>query len=108
MAHFHHRPTGRRFTATGSGFCSMLSEHPAVESGGVRQIRHTPRYRVALGLGAESYVNQRLGVAYASLSRRPRLHTVRCNWGILGAYRPRSALEPCNSATSAPSRKGGC
>lgn len=106
MACLGHRPIGLRASPTGAGLCSLPSEHLAVEIGVVRQIRHTPRYWVASDLGGESAANQRFGASYASLSRRRRLHTVRCIARMLPAYKPRLALEPRNSAIPAPSRKG--
>lgn len=104
---FPWRPIGRDASPTRTRFCSLLSKHPPVESGGVRQIRHTPRYRVASELGDESAVNQWFDVAYTALSRQWRLHTVRCISRMLSAYRPRLALEPRNSATFSPCRLGG-
>lgn len=107
MAGLVHRPIDRDGSPTGAGFCRLSSKHPIVGSGGVRQIRHTPRYRVASVLGAESTINQRFGVAYAALSRWWRLHTVRCISRMLSAYRSRLALGLSNSAIPGPSPKGG-
>lgn len=107
MACLGHRPIGLRASPTGAGLCSLPSQHLAVEIGVVRQIRHTPRYWVASRLGAESAVNQRFVVFYASLSRWWRLHTVRCISRMRPAYGPRLALESRNSAIPAPSRQGG-
>lgn len=104
---FPSRPTGRDTYPTRARFCSLLSKPPPVESGGVRQIRHTPRYWVALDLGNESAVNQHVDAAYAALCRRWRLHTVRCISRMRPAYGPRQALESRNSPIPVPSRKGG-
>jgi hypothetical protein len=51
---FPWRPIGRDAYPTGARFCSLPSKHPPVESGGVRQIRHTPRYWVAWALCGKS------------------------------------------------------
>jgi hypothetical protein len=107
MAWLGHRPLGLRGSPTGAGLCSLPSKWAPVERSGVRQIRHTPRYPVALGLGGESYENQHVGAAYASLPRWWRLHTARCIARMRPAYRPRLNLELRNSAIPAPSRKGG-
>lgn len=106
MACRGHRPIGLPVSSTGARLCSLPPEHPPVRSGGVRQIRHTPRYPVASDLGGESAVNQHVGSAYAALPRRWRLHTVRCISRMPTAYGPRLALESRNSPSPVPSRKG--
>lgn len=107
MASLGRRPIGLPMSRTGAGLCSLPSKRPPVESGGVRQIRHTLRYWVAWAPLGESAVNQRFGVAYVALSRWWRLHTARCISRMLSAYRPRPVLESRNFAIPAPSSKGG-
>lgn len=84
---FPWRPIGRDGFPRGAGFCSLPSKHPPVESGGERQIRHTPRYPVALGPCGESLRNP---PSYA-LDRRLGL---RKKHGMWGAKRPRGRLGP--------------
>jgi hypothetical protein len=59
---FPWRPIGLRGSATRARFCSLPSKRPPVESGVVRQIRHTPRYWVARALCGES---RRIPPSYA-------------------------------------------
>jgi len=51
---FPWRPIGRDASPTRARLCSLPSEHLALENGGIRQIRHTPRYLVAWAPCGES------------------------------------------------------
>lgn len=82
---FPWRPIGRDASPTGAGLCSLPSEHPAVESGGVRQIRHTPRYPVAWAPFVESPRNPPFYALDRRLGQRKK-------HGVRGSNPPRRRL----------------